>query len=734
MRLRVSAASMLLLFACSSSPSTQTPRSEVQRAAVFSGSGTLAALATIYADGVTENGGIYNDFCVGNQASLTSTRRAFIRYSLPSIPSTATVTRVVLTMTQELVRNTGGPLPATLDVRRATSAWTRGAGGGNTRSCGGGTVVAGVNWSVQPSVPSVLSATAALPIAEPHVVTFDSDVGTDNDGLINDVQAWVSGTPNNGWRLTVAQEGTPNNARSIRPGTLTVYWATANGSTCAADNDCASGNCVHPDGLDCGGRAGCVCCSAATCAAECQTCFRAGQVGTCAPRPNTTVCRAASCTGGTATQQTTCTGTSATCPAPSLVTCSPYFCSGTACASTCTTPGACATGFFCNATSQCEAYGDECAQGLDDCAPLAACADPSAAPGNFVCTCPAGYIGDGRTGGTSCTELDECALGTDDCSAQASCTNLPGTWACACLPGYAGTGQLCSDVDECAADGGVCHLNANCTNTPGSFSCACKPFWSGDGGTCVDIDECAADAGTCPATELCVNRTGEPSRCDCVAGQTRSDAGVTCAVRCGDGVRGSAEGCDDANLDPGDGCSAGCAVEPGWTCGDPIDGGASACSSTCGNGVTESPEECDDGSANSDTAADACRRNCRRARCGDGVVDSAEGCDDGASRSDTTPDACRTRCARAWCGDGVIDTAELCDPGGVAPGAAAPGLCTTVCSAADAGMTPGDGGTTMTDGGFEPPDTSPSCGCQVGSAGAWAWAVLFALLRRRARR
>ncbi len=34
----------------------------------------------------------------------------------------------------------------------------------------------------------------------------------------------------------------------------------------------------------------------------------------------------------------------------------------------------------------------------------------------------------------------------------------------------------CADVDECAPQGGAnCNANANCANTPGSFTCACKP-------------------------------------------------------------------------------------------------------------------------------------------------------------------------------------------------------------------------------------------------------------------
>lgn len=42
---------------------------------------------------------------------------------------------------------------------------------------------------------------------------------------------------------------------------------------------------------------------------------------------------------------------------------------------------------------------------------------------------------------------------------------------------------------------------------------------------------------------------------------------------CGDGARGDAEECDDGNLSSGDGCSAGCRLELGWSC----EGQPSAC-------------------------------------------------------------------------------------------------------------------------------------------------------------
>ena len=41
-------------------------------------------------------------------------------------------------------------------------------------------------------------------------------------------------------------------------------------------------------------------------------------------------------------------------------------------------------------------------------------------------------------------DVDECLDGTDDCDAKATCGNVPGTYTCDCIEGYAGTGQQCA--------------------------------------------------------------------------------------------------------------------------------------------------------------------------------------------------------------------------------------------------------------------------------------------------
>jgi hypothetical protein len=74
----------------------------------------------------------------------------------------------------------------------------------------------------------------------------------------------------------------------------------------------------------------------------------------------------------------------------------------------------------------------------------------------------------------------------------------------------------------------------------------------------------------------------------------------------------------------------------------------------CGDGLVEGHEQCDDGHHNSDSEANACRRNCMRARCGDGVQDAGEQCD-GTPNCDG---GCKLSCpAGADCPDCGADAA-----------------------------------------------------------------------------
>ena len=72
---------------------------------------------------------------------------------------------------------------------------------------------------------------------------------------------------------------------------------------------------------------------------------------------------------------------------------------------------------------------------------------------------------------------------------------------------------------------------------------------------------------------------------------------------CGDGAIASPETCDDGGTAGGDGCSATCQSESGWTCA----GAPSTCTPICGDGMVVGGEPCDDGNPE-DT--DGCTTQC----------------------------------------------------------------------------------------------------------------------------
>lgn len=168
----------------------------------------------------------------------------------------------------------------------------------------------------------------------------------------------------------------------------------------------------------------------------------------------------------------------------------------------------------------------------------------------------------------------------------------------------------------------------------------------------------------------------------------------TFCTKCGNAKVEKGEECDfGASNGTGNGCSASCHVETGWTC-------ASGKCQKCSNGIVESGEKCDDGNM---TSGDGCSPTCSTEtgytcsgtpstckKCGDGILQTGEKCDDGNSQS---WDGCSKYCAieSGWtctavkgeesvcsklCGNGVRNIGELCDLGsnnGTGEG------CTTQC-------------------------------------------------------
>jgi fibro-slime domain-containing protein len=151
---------------------------------------------------------------------------------------------------------------------------------------------------------------------------------------------------------------------------------------------------------------------------------------------------------------------------------------------------------------------------------------------------------------------------------------------------------------------------------------------------------------------------------------------------CGNGMADPGEECDDSNTMGGDGCSAACRVEEGWTC--PAVGPCSAI--VCGDGILTSSKECDDGNTMS---GDGCSATCQiepgwQCRvpgkkcvpfCGDGILTATEQCDDDNTASgDGCSSTCNVEpgfsctgtpsvCVKSVCGNGVVEAGESCDAG-----------------------------------------------------------------------
>ncbi|XP_061188954.1 fibrillin-2-like [Saccostrea echinata] len=134
---------------------------------------------------------------------------------------------------------------------------------------------------------------------------------------------------------------------------------------------------------------------------------------------------------------------------------------------------------------------------------------------NGTCYCNDGWMG------ANCTEdIRECDNNQNICGANANCSEVPGSYACNCDPGYKkSTNGLCEDINECVLGKDTCDANADCTNTVGSFNCTCNVGFSGDGFSCTSCnnthfgEECSSLCSCIEANTVdCDDVTG---KCTC---------------------------------------------------------------------------------------------------------------------------------------------------------------------------------------------------------------------------
>jgi cysteine-rich repeat protein len=107
----------------------------------------------------------------------------------------------------------------------------------------------------------------------------------------------------------------------------------------------------------------------------------------------------------------------------------------------------------------------------------------------------------------------------------------------------------------------------------------------------------------CPANERCTDGFA----CHCMPGTFRDTVSGECLPRCGDGALAASEECEDGNSDSGDGCTADCRVETGWSCDGTDAYGQTVCKSRCGDGLLAGNEGCDDGGRR---GGDGCSASC----------------------------------------------------------------------------------------------------------------------------
>jgi fibro-slime domain-containing protein len=194
--------------------------------------------------------------------------------------------------------------------------------------------------------------------------------------------------------------------------------------------------------------------------------------------------------------------------------------------------------------------------------------------------------------------------------------------------GNQGTGATSGGSGGSAASDGTAALSAGAKS--GILPVMVTGNVPGCGNGMHDADEECDDGNT-------VGGDGCSAACRVEEGWTCPQTGPCTQIVCGDGILTNEKQCDDGNTMSGDGCSADCMIEPGWQCRVP----GKKCVPLCGDGEIVGTEQCDDGNMNS---GDGCSSTC--------IVEPGWSCTGMPSV-----------CVKSVCGNGVVEAGESCDAG-----------------------------------------------------------------------
>jgi hypothetical protein len=119
----------------------------------------------------------------------TAVDRSLVQFDISSIPAGSTVVSATLRLCYK--NDPTAAVGHVHELRQVTSAWTE----------------AGVTWNTQPTVSGSVTSTVVVPPAQ-TCVSF---------AVTADVQAWVDGMSNYGWRLNDANEtlSSPSNSKYV---------------------------------------------------------------------------------------------------------------------------------------------------------------------------------------------------------------------------------------------------------------------------------------------------------------------------------------------------------------------------------------------------------------------------------------------------------------------------------------------------------------------------------------